>query len=133
MAKQDTETYSHAAAAKILATAKKMVSEGSQWIDVSNAIFGVGSSFSKDFPTQESREAFHGGPEYAELFRLMASLKLPPSPEATAPSGKVLVRMPKSLHASLLKEAEAEGVSLNQLAVAKLAIGFAQRVGETIQ
>ena len=36
-------------------------------------------------------------------------------------SGKVLVRMPRTLHASLLAESEREGVSLNQLIVAKLA------------
>ena len=36
-------------------------------------------------------------------------------------SGKFNVRVPKSLHAALATEAEAEGVSLNQLVVAKLA------------
>jgi antitoxin HicB len=36
-------------------------------------------------------------------------------------SGKVLVRMPKTLHRGLAERAEHEGVSLNQLAVAALA------------
>jgi predicted HicB family RNase H-like nuclease len=36
-------------------------------------------------------------------------------------SGKLLVRLPKSLHAALAEEAEREGVSLNHLIVAKLA------------
>jgi HicB family len=37
------------------------------------------------------------------------------------PGGRVLVRMPRSLHAELVTLAEAEGVSLNQLAVTALA------------
>ena len=36
-------------------------------------------------------------------------------------SGRVLVRMPKTLHQQLIERAEAEGVSANQLAVALLA------------
>jgi antitoxin HicB len=36
-------------------------------------------------------------------------------------SGRVLVRMPKTLHRQLIERAEAEGVSTNQLAIALLA------------
>ncbi len=39
-------------------------------------------------------------------------------------SGRMLVRMPKSLHRRLLERAEQEGVSANQLAVAILARGL---------
>jgi antitoxin HicB len=46
-----------------------------------------------------------------------------PTPEPTY-SGKVLVRMPKSLHRRLAEQAEAEGASLNQLAVTLLARGL---------
>ncbi len=38
-------------------------------------------------------------------------------------SGKVLVRMPPALHEQLVKAAEEQGVSLNQLVVALLAGG----------
>ncbi|EEJ71881.1 toxin-antitoxin system HicB family antitoxin [Lactobacillus ultunensis] len=38
-------------------------------------------------------------------------------------SGKLLVRMPKSLHAQLAEEAEEENVSLNAFIVSKLAQG----------
>ncbi|MBI3823875.1 MAG: toxin-antitoxin system HicB family antitoxin [Planctomycetes bacterium] len=37
-------------------------------------------------------------------------------------SGKFVVRLPRSLHAALEAEAEREGVSLNQLVVAKLSL-----------
>lgn len=46
-----------------------------------------------------------------------------PIPETTNNySGKFLVRIPKSLHQRLVIEAEKEGVSLNQLALYKLAL-----------
>ena len=45
-----------------------------------------------------------------------------PEPEtATGYSGKLLVRMPKSLHESLARQARKEGVSLNQLVLYYLA------------
>ncbi len=51
-----------------------------------------------------------------------------PQPTASEPgqgyNGRVLVRMPKTLHRKLVQQAEAEGVSLNQLAVALLARGL---------
>ena len=55
--------------------------------------------------------------------RLIDSLPDPPvGPQRREYSGKFNVRVPKSLHAALASEAEAEGVSLNQLVVAKLAL-----------
>lgn len=46
-----------------------------------------------------------------------------PIPEAVDKySGKFVVRLPKSLHRRLAIEAEKEGVSLNQLALYKLAL-----------
>lgn len=46
-----------------------------------------------------------------------------------AESGKVLVRMPKSMHRKLLQRAEREGVSLNTLIVATLAEGLGIATG----
>jgi predicted RNase H-like HicB family nuclease len=42
-------------------------------------------------------------------------------------SGRMLVRMPRSLHRQLIEQAEAEGVSANQLAVSILAAGIGQK------
>ncbi len=40
---------------------------------------------------------------------------------ATA-NGKLSVRLPRTIHAALLTEAKAEGISLNQLCLAKLSV-----------
>ena len=51
-----------------------------------------------------------------------------PEPRADdLPSGKLLVRMPRTLHADLARVAEVEGVSLNQLIVGALTSAVAWR------
>jgi hypothetical protein len=60
--------------------------------------------------------------------------KVDPNPKAGAPrhSGKLLVRMPATLHDELAKAAAAEGVSLNQLITSALASAVGWRgSGET--
>ena len=54
-----------------------------------------------------------------------------PEPRAEdLPSGKLLVRMPRTLHADLARAADTEGVSLNQLIVGALTSAVAwRRVG----
>ncbi len=67
---------------------------------------------------QSLNEAMEG---YIEV-KLENNLLIP-IPEATEKySGKFVVRIPKSLHQRLAIEAEKEGVSLNQLALYKLAL-----------
>lgn len=62
-------------------------------------------------------EAMEG---YLEV-KLEYHLPIPVPETAEKYSGKFLVRMPKSLHQRLVIEADREGVSLNQLALYKLA------------
>jgi antitoxin HicB len=52
---------------------------------------------------------------------------VPPPGAAAAHSGKLLVRMPRSLHAELVRASEREGTSLNAYIVAALAASVAWR------
>jgi len=63
------------------------------------------------------REAMEGWIET----KLEAGFTVPLPIDADGYSGKFLLRLPKSLHARLVAEAESEGVSLNQYALYKLA------------
>lgn len=53
-----------------------------------------------------------------------------PEPTTTGMSGKFVQRLPKSLHAKLVKRARHEGVSLNTLILAFIAEGLGKREGK---
>ena len=111
-------------AQELLARARELAKiSGFTWVDANNAIYGPGGPFARLFPNAKDRAAFAKTKESREVDRLIDRLPEPPSgPQQREYSGKFNVRVPKSLHAALASEAEAEGVSLNQLVVAKLAM-----------
>jgi hypothetical protein len=99
--------------------AKRKVKECDNWIDFSNALFGIGGKLGELFTTEPERTQFTRTPEYEQIMQMMDELQ---GPEADDYSGHFMVRGPRSLHAALMKEAEAEGVSLNQLCISKLSM-----------
>jgi antitoxin HicB len=52
-----------------------------------------------------------------------------PKPTTQGTSGKFVQRLPKSLHAKLVRRAKQEGVSLNTLVLALIAEGIGKREG----
>ena len=110
----------------IIERAKDLAKEAKTWADLSNALFDpVDGELARALPTQKEREEFLRTNEYKEIRALLqqkmdeTGLVRGATPKK---SGKFVVRLPKSLHAALEEEAKREGTSLNQLAVAKLAI-----------
>lgn len=96
---------------------------GLTWVEANNAIYGPGGPYSRLFPSAKDRIAFAQTQASRRIDELIDSLPEPPvGAQRREYSGKFNVRVPKSLHAALASEAEAEGVSLNQLVVAKLAM-----------
>lgn len=96
---------------------------GVTWVEANNAIYGPGGPFARLFPNAKDRVAFAKTKESREIDDLIDALPEPAvGPRRREYSGKFNVRVPKSLHAALASEAEAEGVSLNQLVLAKLAL-----------
>ena len=96
---------------------------GLTWVEANNAVYGPGGPFARLFPSVRDRAAFSKTEESGQLDALIDGLPEPPvGPQRREYSGKFNVRIPKSLHAALASEAEAEGVSLNQLVMAKLAL-----------
>lgn len=120
MSKRTTESRAQELLARVRELAK---TTGFTWVDANNAIYGPGGPFARLFPNAKDRAAFAKTKESRAVDRLIDSLPEPPTgPQKREYSGKFNVRVPKSLHAVLASEAEAEGVSLNQLVVAKLAM-----------
>lgn len=108
----------------LLVLASKLAqTPGLTWVEANNAIYGPGGPFARLFPDAKDRMAFGKLEESRRIDELIDSLPEPSiGPQRRDYSGKFNVRVPKSVHAALASEAEAEGVSLNQLVVAKLAM-----------
>jgi hypothetical protein len=113
-----------AKARQVLAFAEQRVHEGADWVELSNTLFGLGGKATQAFPTEAGRTAFCKTEEYRRILALLDRLPAPPVREfvelAASANGAISVRLPRSVHAALLAEAKAEGVSLNQLCVSKL-------------
>jgi hypothetical protein len=111
-------------AQELLTRARQLAqTSGLTWVEANNAIYGPGGPFARLFSSAKERLAFTKTKESRQIDRLIDSLPEPPTgPQRREYSGKFNVRVPKSLHAALASEAEDEGVSLNQLVVAKLAL-----------
>ena len=94
------------------------------WVELHNAFFGIGGKCVELFPSQTERTAFAKTTEFQEISKILQSLQTRGDAASAVgdASGKFVLRLPRSLHAALSAEAKAEGVSLNQLCVAKLAV-----------
>jgi hypothetical protein len=113
-----------ARAREVLAFAEERARQAADWIELHNAIFGIGGKATELFTTESERTAFSRTKECKRIFAMMDELPQPAVKEfgellATA-NGAISVRLPRSVHAALLAEAKAEGVSLNQLCLSKL-------------
>jgi site-specific DNA-methyltransferase (adenine-specific) len=110
----------------VLAEAQAVAEKCKTWADLSNALFDpVDGLVTRAFPDTSERRAFRKTKTYDALHALVErKMELTGVIEGSTPrkSGKFVVRLPRSLHAALEHEATEEGISLNQLVVAKLAI-----------
>ncbi len=113
-----------AKARQLLEFAEQRAEAAADWMELSNTLFGPGGKAMLAFPTEAERAAFCKTVEYKRILALMDRLPWPPIKEfidlTASANGAISVRLPRSVHAALLAEAEAEGVSLNQLCVPKL-------------
>jgi hypothetical protein len=103
-----------------LAFGRSQAKKSKTWVEFSNAMYGIGGKCGQLFPTPSDRAQFAKTPEYKEIADLMGSL--PGAKKEEDASGQLRVRMPRSIHAALIEEAEAEGVSLNQLILSKISL-----------
>jgi predicted HicB family RNase H-like nuclease len=110
----------------VLSQAKSAAQSAQTWADLSNALFDPESGLlTQAYPNRAERERFVKTDQYQKI-RALLNQAISSSGLVTGAkpkkSGRFVVRLPQTMHASLEREAAAEGVSLNQLVVAKLAI-----------
>jgi hypothetical protein len=113
-------------AQQLLEFTRERAKGAKDWIELHNAVFGIGGKATELFPTEAERTAFCKTDECKQVYEVFNQLPHPPGKRyeellGTA-NGAISVRLPRSVHAALLVEAEAEGVSLNQLCLSKLLV-----------
>src|SRR5438034_6735987 len=90
-----------AKARRVLAFAQRRVRDGDNWVDMSNALFGVGGKATQSFPTEAERTAFCKTNEYKRVLALLDRLPAPPARElvelAASANGAISVRLPRSV------------------------------------
>jgi predicted HicB family RNase H-like nuclease len=120
---------------RILEQAEDVAGSVETWADLANALFDpVNGLITRAYPTRAEREAFLKTEQYKKIRELLAhAIDTHGLVEGATPkkSGRFVVRLPQSLHAALEREAVREGVSLNQLVVAKLAAQLNILVGQS--
>ncbi len=112
----------------LLAYARRAAESASSWVELSNAVFGVGGRYVQLFATESERLAASKSDPVKQVWDLIWQVRdrlgdpAPLAGQFEHVQGHISVRLPRSMHAALLAEAEREGVSLNQLCVAKLGV-----------
>ena len=112
---------------QILKRAQMAARSAPTWADLSNILFNPSDGLiAPAYPSRPEREEFVKTEQYRQIRELLSqAIEASGLVEGATPkkkSGKFVVRVPQSLHAALEREAMREGVSLNQLVVAKLAV-----------
>ncbi len=117
---------------EILKAARREAAASESWADLSNFLFDPEVGLvTKAFPNEKDRRRLIKSAAYRELMELVNQVRERTGfIEGATPrkSGKFVVRLPRSLHKALEIEAAHEGVSLNQLVVAKLAMQMSELV-----
>ncbi len=113
-----------AKARQVLAFAEEKAQQVADWAELEMLLFGVNGKATQMFPTEAERTAFCRTPERKKLSALLNKLPSPPVRDMDEPpaaiDGTITLRLPRSVVNALLAEAQAEGVSLNQLCLSKL-------------
>jgi hypothetical protein len=119
-------------AQELLQAARDEAARVETWADLSNFLFDSDEGIvTKAFPVGPERRKFMRSPEYQAIRELIKAVQDRTGfIEGATPKRIVMQRFlfPRSLHAALEAEAQREGVSLNQLVVAKLSVSMAQMV-----
>ncbi len=119
-----------------LDVAQKVAAESQSWADLSNALFDPDEGLvARAYPNRIERARFVKTKEYRAIRELIDTARtrhgLVEGAVPSQKSGRFVVRVPRTLHAALEQESQAEGVSLNQLVVTKLAIQISRLAGSS--
>jgi HicB family len=108
--------------ATLLRVAEDLSRQKPPWLDFFKEILGADGLVRKLFPSPDERLAYEGSTTRLKIDGMLCRLReqaLEAAPDKE-PTRVITVRLPKSLHASLISEADERRTSLNKLCIGKL-------------
>ena len=106
---------------KVLQVAKPLFHEKPDWVTFFRETLGVKGAARAVFPSQEEYVLFEQSAEFAEIQKMVASLRTRKAGGSKNEVTRVItVRLPESLHEALKAEASDHNTSMNKLCISKL-------------
>ena len=106
---------------KVLQVAKPLFHEKPDWVTFFRETLGVKGAARAVFPSQEEYVLFEQSAEFAEIQKMVASLRTRKAGGSKNEATRVItVRLPESLHEALKAEASDHNTSMNKLCISKL-------------
>lgn len=106
---------------KVLQVAKPLFHEKPDWVTFFRETLGVKGAARAVFPSQEEYVLFEQSTEFAEIQKMVASLRTRKAGGSKNEATRVItVRLPESLHEALKAEASDHNTSMNKLCISKL-------------
>jgi predicted HicB family RNase H-like nuclease len=92
------------------------------WVVFYRTLLGVDGLVNRLFPNPEEKAKFQASAAHAEIQEMVAALRSSDTSKGDSiePERMITIRIPMSLHAVLVEEAEQLGLSINQICVSKL-------------
>lgn len=103
-------------------TAEHLYAQGPDWVTFYRETFGLRGIVRHSFPTRETLTAFKQTEAYDEILQLLTKLREqgPTAADDDEPTRVITVRLPKSMHETLRREAYEHETSMNKLCISKL-------------
>ena len=107
---------------EVYRVADELFKGNADWVKFFREVLGVEGAMRRQFPTAEELAAFEKTEEYVEIQRMMTQLRSRHGRdgEGSEPTRVITVRLPKSMHESLMVEAHSHQTSMNKLCISKL-------------
>ena len=117
MLTQVRETYQG-----VLTIAQNLHQQNPDWVTFFREVLGIEGVVRRAFPDAADRAKFETSAEYEEIQKLLTKLRERRGvPEKQSEATRVItVRIPKSMHESLIIEAQHRRTSMNKLCISKL-------------
>jgi predicted HicB family RNase H-like nuclease len=102
--------------------AKALYVARTDWVTFYREVLGVNGAARKAFPTRQSLAEFEQSKTYRDIQRMLTKLrrKGAATTQTDETTRVITVRLPKSLHQSLMTEAHEHHTTMNKLCISKL-------------